>query len=416
MQVIGIVAEYNPFHTGHAYQIEASRRLIGEDTAVVVVMSGNWVQQADCAIAQKHLRAKLALMGGADLILELPTIWATSSAEGFARGAAELFDATGVIDYISFGSECGTTEPLSRIAACLDSNDCQRIVADLAGSGLPFPVCRQKAVEQLLGAEAASPLSRPNNNLGIEYIRALNQLGSKIHPISIPRRGSAHNRIVFFQDARGLSLPSDSVWPEFVSATQIRQDLMSGNWSRIERYLLPDARSLLEKNETGFPSLAWAERAILAKLRTMTAQDWALLPDSGENEGLIQRLERAGQQCVSVEEFYRLVKTKRFTHARLRRLVLRAYLGIAARDTQSHPSYIRVLGFNRRGQSLLREMKDHARLPVLTKPAHARQLPEDSRRFFTEEARYTDLYDLCFERIPAPGREWRTGPVILEEP
>lgn len=410
MHVIGIVAEYNPFHTGHAYQISESRRMIGDDAGVVVVMSGNWVQQADCAIADKWLRAKLALMGGADLVLELPTVWATSSAEGFACGAVELLAASGIVDVISFGSESGETELLGRIALCLDTPDYEHLLSSLVGSGLSFPACRQKAVAQLLGTDAAAVLSHPNNNLGIEYIRALNKRSSSIRPITIPRRGSAHNSIAFGETP---SLPYQK--PEFVSATQIRRDLMQGDWTRAELYLLSEARTLFENSAAGFPSLSRAERAILAKLRTMTAEEWALLADSGRNEGLPQRLEWAGRQCVSVEDFYGLVKTRRFTHARLRRLVLRAYLGITDQDVQSSPSYIRVLGFNRCGQSLLREMKDRAQLPILTKSAHARQLTETAGRLFSLEARYTDLYDLCFEAIPSPGREWRTGPVILEE-
>ena len=122
MQVIGIIAEYNPFHTGHAYQIQESRRMVCPDSAVVAVMSGNWVQQANCAIADKWLRARLALEGGADLVLELPTLWATASAEGFARGAVELLDACGVVDWLSFGSECGSVEPLVQIAASRGSS------------------------------------------------------------------------------------------------------------------------------------------------------------------------------------------------------------------------------------------------------------------------------------------------------
>ena len=151
MQVIGIVAEYNPFHTGHAYQIGESRRMLGGDTAVAVVMSGNWVQQADCAIADKWLRARLALMGGADLVLELPTVWATASAEGFARGAVSLLESCGVVDVLSFGSELGRTAPLARIAECLDSQEYQREVAAMADSGLSFARCRQRAAEALLG-------------------------------------------------------------------------------------------------------------------------------------------------------------------------------------------------------------------------------------------------------------------------
>ena len=412
MQVIGIVAEYNPFHTGHAYQIRESRRLLGGDAAVAVVMSGNWVQQADCAIADKWLRARLALMGGADLVLELPTVWATASAEGFARGAVELLDACGVVDVLSFGSECGEMDKLGEIAACLDSPTYQNAVAGLADSGLPFAVCRQQAVELLLGEDASRPLSQPNNNLGIEYLRAIRALHSSIQPMTIQRRGAAHNGVVFGRDDAGAPLSM----PQFVSATQLRIDLTEGNWDQAQPYLVPGGRSLLEGSTVGLPGFQWVERAVLAKLRSMTADDWAKLPDSGQAEGLPQRLERAGRSCTSVQEFFDLVKVKRFTHARLRRLVLRAYLGITAGVIPPSPPYLRVLGINHRGRAVLRAMKDSARLPLVTKPAHIAQLSETAQKLFALEARCTDLYDLCFETVQPPGREWRTGPVVLEEP
>ena len=412
MQVIGIVAEYNPFHTGHAYQIHESRRLVGADSAVVAVMSGNWVQQADCAIADKWLRTRLALMGGVDLVLELPTVWATSSAEGFARGAIALLEASGVVDSLSFGSECGCAESLTPIADCLSSPLCQENIKALAETGLPFAQCRQQAVEAILGTEAASPLSHPNNNLGIEYIRALNALHSSIRPMTILRRGAQHNGLSFDWEGEG-SAPSGAM-PRFVSATQLRMDLMEGRWDRAEPYLGCESRGLLEGNTVGLPGLSRVERAILAKFRTMTAEDWARLPDSGQGEGLPQRLERAGRTCSNLQEFFSIVKVKRFTHARLRRLVLRAYLGITQGEIPDKPSYLRVLGMNQRGRELLRDMKRRAALPILTKPAHARSLSSAGREQFELESRYTDLYDLCFETVPAPGREWRTGPVVME--
>ena len=417
MQVIGIVAEYNPFHTGHAYQIQESRRLVGADSAVVVVMSGNWVQQADCAIADKWLRTRLALMGGADLVLELPTVWATASAEGFARGAVELLEATKAVDILSFGSECGSAESLSQIAACLSSSACQEKIKTLTDTGLPFAQCRQRAVEAILGREAASPLSSPNNNLGIEYIRALDTLHSSIRPITILRQGAQHNSLTFgrYAETSPPSAPSAASMPRFVSATQLRIDLKEGHWEQAEHYLVSGGRPLLEESTTGLPVLGRVERAILAKLRTMRAEDWARLPDSGQAEGLPQRLERAGRTCANLQEFFNLVKVKRFTHARLRRLVLWAYLEIKLQDIPGSPPYLRLLGMTPRGRTLLRTMKEHAALPLLTKPAHVTQLSGVAQRLFELEARCTDLYDLCFEIPPSPGREWRTGPVVLED-
>lgn len=403
MITAGIVAEYNPFHTGHAYQISRTRSVSGADTAVVAVMSGNWVQQAGCAVADKWTRTRLALMGGVDLVLELPTVWATASAEQFARGAAGILAAAGVVDVLSFGSECGEVDKLRRVAACLDSTEYRAGLDRFPDRGMTFAACRQAVVQDILGPELSQLLSAPNNNLGIEYIRALNTLNCGIRPMTVLRQGAAHN-----------SLSPAGPSSRFASATQVRTDLASGSWDLAQPYLIPGTRAVLEESGAGLPCLERAERAILMRLRAMTAQDWAALPDSGTAEGLPQRLERAGRQCTSVAGFLELAKTKRYTHARLRRLVLWAFLGLTRADRPDRPPYLRVLGFNPRGRGLLKRMKGRASLPILTKPAHARSLDETGRRLFELEARCTDLYGLCFEQVPVPGREWSTGPVILE--
>ena len=395
MKVIGVTAEYNPFHTGHGYQIAESRRILGGETAVIAVMSGHWVQQADCAIADKWTRARLALMGGADLVLELPTPWATASAERFCRGAVTLLNSTGVVDCISFGSECGDVERLQKAARCLDSDSFRESLLLHLNKGLSFPAARQRAVEELEGPETAALLSGANNNLGVEYMRALNSLHSEIKPLTVTRQGAGHNTFT-------ENLP-------FASATQIRHCLRSGDFDSALPYLIPGGAEILR--ETPLSHLNYIQRPMLAKLRTMTADDWAALPDSGQAEGLPRRLEKAAMESRSVEEFLDKVKTKRYTHARLRRLLLWAFLGLTTAEFPKEPPYLRVLGFNEKGQILLKQMKKSAVLPVLTKPAHARSLDEVGKRLFEAEARCTDLYDLCFEDIPAPGREWTTDPV-----
>jgi len=419
MGVVGIVAEYNPFHTGHGYQIAQTRQMLGEQTAIVAVMSGNWVQQADCAIADKWLRTRLALMGGVDLVLELPTVWAASTAESFARGAVEIMASSGVVTDLSFGSECGNVEALKQVAACLDSPEYHAGLRRFLDEGKTFASCRQSAVGELLGEELAALLSKPNNNLGVEYIRAIRSLNSAIKPMTVQRQGAAHNSVSAaigrLSDGSVFSGPALMDMPQFVSATQIRMDLMEGRWDMAAPYLVPCGRQMLENNLIGLSALDRVQRAMLARVRTMTAEGWARLPDSGAAEGLPVRLERAGRKCTSMQEFFDLVKTKRYTHARLSRLVLWAYLGMTAADVPTYPPYIRVLGFNSRGREVLRDMKERASVPILTKPAHARDLDEQARRLFELEVQCTDLYDLCLEKIPAPGREWTTGPVILNE-
>ncbi len=415
MKTAGIVAEYNPFHTGHAHQIARTREALGEGTAIVAVMSGNWVQQADCAIADKWTRARLALMGGADLVLELPTVWALSSAETFARGAVSILHAAGVVEVLSFGSEWGRVEPLCRVAQCLDGPDYLGALNRFVDQGMSFAAARQGAVQEVLGEEPAALLASPNNNLGVEYIRALNALNSKIQPMTVRREGSGHNAVARRggEHGPGAALPDR---PRFVSATQIRLDLLEGAWDRAEPYLVPGGRAVLEGCCVGLPGLNRVERALLARLRTMGAEDWARLPDSGQAEGLPKRLERTGRTCPDMEAFFTQAKTRRYTHARLRRLVLWAFLGLGEADRPEKPPYLRVLGFNNRGRALLREMKDRAALPILTKPGRSRELDEAGRRLFELEARCTDLYGLCFPSPPAPGREWTEGPVILREP
>ncbi len=368
MTVVGVVAEYNPFHVGHAIHLRETRRALGK-CAVVVVMSGNFVQRGDCGIFDKWDRARAALER-ADLVLELPTAWAASSAEPFARGAVELLAAAGVVTHLSFGSECGDVDKLRRVADCLDGEGYRAGLRRFLDEGMPFAVCRQAAVGELLGEEPASLLSRPNNNLGVEYIRALNALGSGIQPVTVLRA-----------EAGGGGGQS--------TASYLRKRILTG-----------------ELSADNPASLNYGERAALAVLRAMEEEDFAALPDCGE--GLSHRLYAAVRQGRTLEEVYALAKTKRYTHARIRRAVLWGALGLKERDRPDHPPYIRVLGANARGREVLREMKGRAALPVITKPARGKGLP-----LLELEARCTDFYELC-RREPGPcGTEWTRSPVMV---
>lgn len=394
MNVAGIVAEYNPFHRGHAWHLAETRRLLGADAGIVCVMSGHWVQGADCAVSDKWTRAALALAGGADLVLELPTVWAVSSAECFARGAVSLLAGTGVVTHLSFGSEAGALPVLEGAAACLDAPEYRAGLRRLVDGGMPFAAARQAAVRGLLG-DGADCLSTPNNNLGVEYLRALNALGSAITPLTVARRSVGH----------GKAAPAGG----FASATAIRGLLRSGQSAQAAPYLEPGA---LERLGGDYSDLYLCERAVLARLRAMHPADWAALPDGGGAEGLPTRLCRAAAEAVSLEEFFALAKTRRYTHARLRRLALWAFLGLEEADRPAAPPYLRVLGANRTGRALLREMDGAAALPVVTKPAHAKRLPPAALALFELEARCTDLYGLCRAQIRPCGLEWTTGPVM----
>lgn len=385
METAGIVAEYNPFHRGHAWHIAETRRRLGGDAPVVCVMSGHWVQRGECALADKWLRAALALDRGADLVVELPTPWAMASAESFARGAVSLLAATGVVDVLSFGSETGELAPLEEAAAALDAPDYPERLRAALGRGLSFPAARQEAA-------GAACLSAPNNNLGVEYLRSLRALGSTIRPLTVPRQGAGHDG-----PAAG----------GFASASELRRLLRAGRGEEAAPYLTaPWSEELADMQHI--------ERAVLARLRTMGEGDWAALPDGGGAEGLPSRLAKAAREAVSLEDFYTRAKTRRYPHARLRRLALAAFLGLRAAERPAAPPYVRVLGLGGRGRVLLRRMKDTCPLPVIVKPAQARELDGPARTLFESEARYTDLYGLCF---PAPrpcGAEWIHSPVVGE--
>lgn len=402
MKTAGIIVEYNPAHSGHAYQIAETRRVLGPDSAVVCCMSGCWVQSAAPAVADKWLRARLAVLSGADLVVELPTMWAVSSAETFALGGVSLLAATGAVTHLSFGSECGDIGALQAVAECLDSKAYAAGLRRFLDEGMSFAACRQAVVTGLLGREAGVLLESPNNNLGIEYLRALRRLDARLCPMTVRREGAGyHDRAVPGQN-------------RFVSATQVRRWLSHGAWAAAEPHLVPGERELLQNAELVLPPFSnTVERAFLARLRTMTPADWAELPDSARSEGLPDRLARAGRDARSLDEFYELAKTKRYSHARLRRLALWAFLGLRTQDRPAMPPYIRVLAVSERGREVLRTMKEAASLPVLTKPAHVRDLSVACRRCFDAEARCTDLYGLCMPRIPCGGREWREGPAIL---
>lgn len=396
MRTIGIISEYNPFHSGHRYQLEELRRTFGEDCAILCAMSGNWVQRGDVAITDKWARAEMALRGGADLVIEIPTLWAASSAETFARGGVSILEATGVVDTLCFGSEAGETAPLQAVVDCLDSPLWKKRLHHYLDKGLSFPAARHKATADLIG-DTADCLRHPNNNLGIEYLRAMKALNSSMEAYTIRREGAAHDDT---QDGEQIH----------VSASHLRARFAAHD----PKPMTPHMRAEDEIEVRADPAfLTECERAVLARLRSMEPEEYAKLPDSGE--GLSDRLYAAAQQARTLEELYDLTKTKRYTHARIRRMVLWAFLGLTQADRPDALPYLRVLGFTERGQLLLKKMKKTASLPVIVKPAHGDKLPPEARRVFQLEARCTGMYDLCryfFQREPGKN-EYTENPVRI---
>lgn len=377
MAVVGVVAEYNPFHLGHGYHLAETRRLLPE-AVVVCAMSGNWVQRGECAVTDKWRRAAWAVRGGADLVVELPTPWAVSSAEGFARGGVSLLRAAGA-DTLSFGCETPDVAALSALAQALDSPRFSEALAPLLGRGLPFPAARQKAAEALVGAETAALLSQPNNNLAVEYLRAA---AGTLAPLPVLRRGTHDG-------------PFEG---DFPSAAALRELLRRGDVSQAQPFLPQGWDGPVYQMPLG-------ERAVMARLRTLSAEAWAALPDSGD--GLAQRMEAAVRQADSLEEVYTLAKSRHLTLSRVRRVALWGFLGLTAGDRPGQPPYLRVLAMDRRGRAHLAALKKSCPLPIITKPAQFKSL-------LAREGEFTDLFALFQEKLLPKEQEFLHSPYLAD--
>ncbi len=385
MSVAGIICEFDPLHTGHAYLMEQARRAGAE--AVVCAMSGSFTQRGGFAVADKLARAEMAVRCGADLVLELPTVWAMSTAERFAQGGVDILTRTGVVTELVFGSECGDLAGLRRAADCLESPDFTASLASLPEDGRTFAARRQAALATLLGAEEAALLASPNNTLAVEYLRAVRRLGSPLTARTVRRTGAQHG-----EEASG----------GFASASYLRQLLAAGESDRAAAYMPPAAAGRITDGTL-------CQRAILSRLRTMTAEDWRRFDGGGE--GLGNRLYQASRTGGTLEAVLAAAKTKRYPMARLRRMVLAAWLDLPAPPERA--PYLRVLAANDTGRRLLRQMRD-AGAPVLTKPADVSLLGAEAEALFAVESRCTDLYVLA-RPDPAqmtPGQEWRMPPVM----
>ena len=370
MTIAGIIAEYNPFHNGHLYQIEQTKR--AGATHIVAVMSSSFVQRGEPALFSKWERAAAALKCGVDLVLELPVSYAMSSAERFGFGGVFLLHALGCVNMLSFGSESGDLAKLQAAAdLCLNLHQNSDFSA-LLKSGCSYPTARTRTVAILAGEQTASLLSSPNNTLGIAYLNALTKLKSDIRPFTVSRVGTAH-------DAEETS-------GNYASASLLRQKLGAGE--SIAAFVPQATADCLTGKPTADPNKL--ETALLWQLRRMTAEDYAALPDV--TEGLQHRLYRAAQSAESLSDFLDRVKTKRYTHARLRRIAWSAALGLRQTDYRLPIPYLRVLGFNPRGREILALAGQTAALPIVSS---FREIEKISPRFAALEKGATDLWNLA---------------------
>jgi len=399
MSVVGIVCEYNPFHKGHLLHIQNTLQAFGNDSTVVCVMSGDYVQRGEPALYSKFARAEAACLCGADLVIELPLPWCLASAEGFARGSVGLLCALGA-EYLSFGSEAGNTESLEQIAeALLDSLLTERTKELMAReASLSFARARQIALEEKLGA-AASIIEAPNNILAVEYIKAIHQHKLQIRPFTIQRIGSAH-------DSEGGE--------EVKSASELRKLIRRGE--NVEGYIPPEALGVFRR-EHEHGRVLDADRfeaALMSRLRLLDRDRFNLLPDAGD--GLGNKLWKAAAQEACYDDVLEAAKSKRYAMSRMRRMCMCAALGVTAQMSEGIPAYARVLAANDKGFSVLKDCAKRDSIKILAKPAAAKDLSANDRMIFALGAAAHDLYTLSYwaqcER--KGGDDWRSSPFIVK--
>lgn len=381
MVISSLICEFDPFHNGHKYLLDSMRQS-GAD-CIIACMSGNFTQRGEPAAFDKRSRTEAAILCGADLVLELPVTFACAGAERFAFGGVSILDALGCVDSIFFGSECGDIEKLKTAAAALQDEKLGIVIKEKLSFGVTFAAAREQAVCELCGTETAGLLRDPNNILGIEYLKALFTLESKITPHTITRTGAGHN--------------SFGIKDNTASGSYLRQLAISGQ--PFEKFVPAAAFEVFRRALMDFSpcSMNNIEKAVLFRLRTMTPGQLALLPDVGE--GLENRLYSAVRTCNSVEEILTAVKTKRYTMSRLRRILACAILDITAGDMLPSPPYIRVLGFNKTGGAALSEIKRSCTLPIITRSSELSRLGDECRQSFGLESRCDDIYALAGKKV-----------------
>jgi predicted nucleotidyltransferase len=414
MTTVGLIVEYNPFHNGHRYHLQQSRKITGADS-VVAVMSGHFLQRGEPAMADKWLRTRMALEGGCDLVIELPVAYATQPAEWFAYGAVKLLKATGVVDAFCFGTESGSLDPLlaAADAAAFEPQGFKDLLKRQLNQGAPYPSAYSSAIASYLNElglpKAASfPFSQPNHTLGLHYLIALNRLGGGLRPYTIARQGAQYG---------DTSIDDGPI----ASATALRKLLSDGGrLEDIKPYVPASTQNILtEARNAGIPPIGWDTflPQLMHVIATSGASGLRELRDI--TEGLEHRIVKSlsAMQGFDMEHLLNALKTKRYTRTKLQRALLSILLGHAKSDFTREKlaegvRYIRVLGFSPKGQELLAEMRRSASLPVLL---NASRLAETSR-YLELDIAATGAYMLGVPGADLPSamlRDFRDKPVIL---
>ena len=391
----GIIAELNPFHSGPEYLISEARRAGASPLAVV--MSGDCVQRGAPARLSTWDRTEMALRGGADAVFELPLPWAMAGAERFALGGVFLLSQLGC-RRICFGSENGSAAALGQAARLLLSPAFSEQVRQELSRGVAFASAREAAVRKIAGEDMAALLQSPNNILGVEYLKAALTLGVSLEPFTAARRGAQHH------DAEASS--------GYASATALRGMIRRGeDWTP---FVPEPAAAVLRRAlaDGSCPAeLFRMERAVLARLRTMSLPELAALPDV--SEGLENRLFSAVRKACSLDELFSLLKTKRYPLARLRRIVFSAFVGLTAADAQGLPPYLRLLGLKESGVFFLREAKRTGNIPVVSHSSELLHLDKKGRNMIELEGKGSDLHALFLPRPTPCGRNLTNGVIRL---
>ena len=407
MKIAGIIAEYNPFHTGHAYHIQKTKELTGADY-IVVVLSGDFVQRGAPALYSKHLRTRMALLGGADLVFELPSTHSCESAEFFAQNAVRLLDALGCVDVLSFGSESGTIEPFLKLGSFLSAEtpEYRNLLKEYLKRGESFPKARSLTLQELLSdadADTGTFLQTPNNILGVEYCKALCRQNSPIRPLTVKREGNGYH--------------DDSLNEEFPSASAIRALWKSANCKMSDTAVsscFPPAISALLSQTFTFPQFLDEEDFSPYLRWLLFSSDKAQLTSYQDvTPDFVQRLFHTRGSYESWGQYAALLKTRELTYSRICRMLMHCLLQISHVPVLS---YARLLGFRRQAAPVLSEFKKHSSIPVITKAADAASLLSDeTAAVFSKNVEISNLYEAVWcEKYHTPFvHEYRKPLVIL---
>lgn len=391
MKTVGLITEYNPFHNGHAYHIEKAKMLTGADR-VIVVMSGDFVQRGAPAVMPKHLRAESALLSGASLIIELPVCFATGSAEYFAQGSISLLNRLGCIDSICFGSECGDLHLLKEIAQILADEpiEYQTALKQALKEGASFPAARQEALN-IYSDKYSEILASPNNILGIEYLKALAKIHSKMEPFTIKRIGAGYHDM----DINGQFSSATAIRSDIYQLADVNSSSESLPLTHIQTQVPSSCHELMKKNyQTRYPVKA-DDLSLLLKAKLLSETAGSLSHYLDMSPELANRILRLRNDYLSFEQFCDLLKTKELTRSRISRSFIHVLLGITndwLTAMKAPAPYARILGFRRDHADLLGILKRTSDIPLITSPARA-VLADTAYQMLELDIYASDLYE-----------------------